>query len=57
LIFVWLYLLFPDVRDALAIVKPDTVIRWHLSLPKTISGSIDDADRGARASARPYPAE
>ncbi len=31
LIFVWLYRLFPDVRDALAIVKPDTVIRWHRS--------------------------
>src|SRR5229473_7339686 len=29
LIFVGLYRLFPDVRDALAIVKPDTVIRWH----------------------------
>jgi hypothetical protein len=27
LIFVGLYRLFPDVRDALAIVKPDTVIR------------------------------
>jgi len=31
LIFVGLYRLFPDVRDALAIVKPDTVIRWHRS--------------------------
>jgi len=29
LIFVGLYRLFPDVRGALAIVKPDTVIRWH----------------------------
>ena|SRR6266849_4614796 len=29
LIFVGLYRWFPDVRDALAIVKPDTVIRWH----------------------------
>jgi hypothetical protein len=24
-----LYRLFPDVRAALTIVKPDTVIRWH----------------------------
>src|SRR6266702_4966492 len=31
LIFVGLYRLFPDVRGALAIVKPDTVIRWHLA--------------------------
>jgi hypothetical protein len=29
LIFVGLYRLFPIVGDALAILKPDTVIRWH----------------------------
>jgi hypothetical protein len=29
LIFVGLYQFFPNVRDALAIVQPDTVIRWH----------------------------
>jgi hypothetical protein len=29
LIFVGLCRLFPDVRAALAIIKPDTVIRWH----------------------------
>ena len=29
LIFVGLYRLFPTARDALAIVKPDTIIRWH----------------------------
>ena len=29
MLFVGLYRLFPDVRGALAIVKPDTVIRWH----------------------------
>ncbi len=29
LLFVGLFRLFPDVRGALAIVKPDTVIRWH----------------------------
>src|SRR5262245_47945931 len=29
LIFVALCRLFPDVRSALAIVNPDTVIRWH----------------------------
>src|SRR5271166_1657810 len=29
LIFVGLYRLFPDLRDALAVVKPETVIRWH----------------------------
>jgi len=29
LIFVCLYRLFPRVCDALAIVKPDTIVRWH----------------------------
>jgi hypothetical protein len=29
LIFVGLYWLFPKVRDALAILKPETVVRWH----------------------------
>ncbi len=29
LIFVRLYRLSPKVRDALAIVKPETVVRWH----------------------------
>ena len=30
-IFVGLYRLFPKVCDALAIVKPDTIVRWHRS--------------------------
>src|SRR5260370_41204335 len=29
LIFVGIFRLFPDVRGALTIVKPDTVIRWY----------------------------
>jgi hypothetical protein len=29
LIFVCLYRLLPGVRDALTIVKPETVVRWH----------------------------
>ena len=29
LIFVGLYQLFPNARDALAIVRPDTIVRWH----------------------------
>jgi len=29
LIFVGLYRLFPRVCDALAIVRPDTIVRWH----------------------------
>ena len=27
--FVCLYRLLPGVRDALAIVKPETVVKWH----------------------------
>jgi hypothetical protein len=29
LVFVGLYRLFPKACDALAIVKPDTIVRWH----------------------------
>jgi transposase InsO family protein len=29
LIFVWLYWLFPSVRSAIAIIQPETVVRWH----------------------------
>ena len=29
MIFVGLYRLFPKISDALAIVKPDTIVRWH----------------------------
>jgi hypothetical protein len=29
LVFVGLYRLFPNICDTLAIVKPDTIVRWH----------------------------
>jgi hypothetical protein len=29
LIFVWMYRRFPSVLDAITVVKPETVIRWH----------------------------
>ena len=29
LLFVWLYRLYPGLLDAILIVKPETVIRWH----------------------------
>jgi len=29
LLFVWLYRLFPSVLNAVRIVQPETVIRWH----------------------------
>ena len=27
--FVWLYRLYPSVVDAVAIIRPETVIHWH----------------------------
>src|ERR1700681_3807699 len=29
LLFVWLYRLYPSLLDAIIIVQPETVIRWH----------------------------
>ena len=29
LIFVWLYRLFPSILNAIIVVKPETIIRWH----------------------------
>src|SRR5579872_7062991 len=29
LVFVWLYRLCPAVLDAVAIIRPETLIRWH----------------------------
>jgi hypothetical protein len=31
LLFVWLCRLFPSLRNAITIVQPDTVLRWHRS--------------------------
>ena len=29
LLFVWLYRLFPSLLNAVTIIRPETVIRWH----------------------------
>jgi hypothetical protein len=29
LVFVWLYRLFPSILNAITVVKPETVFRWH----------------------------
>src|SRR4029453_8018466 len=29
LLFVWLYRLFPSVLNAILVVQPETIIRWH----------------------------
>src|SRR5476651_637423 len=28
-LFVWLYHWFPSILDAIAIIRPETIIRWH----------------------------
>ena len=48
LLFAGLYHLAPGVLNALKIVKPETVIRWH----RAASGPIGAGDRG-RAGRRP----
>lgn len=32
LIFVWLYRLRPSLIDAVSIVRPETVVRWHRAI-------------------------
>ena len=29
LLFVWLYRLFPSVLNAVTIIRPETIVRWH----------------------------
>jgi hypothetical protein len=41
LVFVGLYRLFPKICDALAIVKPDTIVRW---LPSNLGGIAPTGD-------------
>ena len=31
LLFVWLYRLFPSILNAITIIQPETVMRWHRS--------------------------
>jgi hypothetical protein len=55
LLFVWLYRLYPSILDAIIIVKPETVIRWHrrgfraLSLPKIRSEMTSASGRDSSA--------
>ena len=35
LIFVWLYRFFPAILNAITVVKPETIIRWHRSGART----------------------
>ncbi len=39
-LFVWLYRLFPSVLNAVTIIQPETVIRWHRTGIVTSPGTL-----------------
>jgi hypothetical protein len=40
-LFIWLYRRYPRILDALSIVRPETVVRWHRKgLPATGDGNV-----------------
>jgi hypothetical protein len=45
LVFVGLYRLFSKICDALAIVQPDTIVRWHRAQRLTRDIRVHDATR------------
>src|ERR1700704_2268112 len=53
-LFVWLYRWFPSVLEVVAIVRPETIIRWHTVLGFGRFGAGDPAtvlaDRRSRLS-------
>src|SRR5208282_4017899 len=49
LVFAGLYCLAPQVLDALKILKPETVIRWHRAGFRTVAG------RGRHMNPRAHP--
>ena len=46
-LFVWLYHWFPSVLGAIAIVRPETIIRWHPARIGAGDRAIVLADRGS----------
>ena len=40
LLFVWLYRLFPSVLNAVTIIQPETIIRWHRTVSLLKSPSL-----------------
>src|SRR5256714_15603410 len=56
-LFIWLYRRCPRILDAITIVRPETVVRWHrkgfyrllaMEIPLA-RGPTEDCPRGARA--------
>jgi hypothetical protein len=45
----WVCHLFPKARNALAIVRPDTVVRWHRAgLPIVLAAKVPTPSRPSR---------
>src|SRR5262245_4568654 len=51
-LFVWLYRWFPSVLSAIAILRPETIIRWHRA-GSSRTGVSDHASRLAGRESRP----
>jgi hypothetical protein len=48
-LFVWLYRRFPDIGNATAIVRPETMIRWHrMGFSRRVALEISQSRRPAR---------
>ena len=48
-LFVWLYRRFPDIGNAAAIVRPETIIRWHrMGFSRLVALEISQSRRPAR---------
>ena len=48
-LFVWLYRRFPDIGNATAIVRPETIIRWHrMGFRRLVALEISQSRRPAR---------
>src|SRR5258708_7800198 len=42
-LFVWLYRWFPSVLSAIAILRPETIIRWHRGVPVVLARAVTQA--------------
>src|SRR5882762_6035481 len=51
-LFVWLYRWFPSVLSAIAILRPETIIRWHRA-GSSRTGASGHASRLAGRESRP----
>jgi len=43
LLFVQLYRLWPGVLESIAVIRPDTIVRWHRRASEPFGGASPDA--------------